>query len=432
MKRSQPRSMSRRPPRPVRVPPPLTRGSEKFEGSSVLSEFEGEFGILLWQSLRNVLLWNATEPAKRKGLFSTGAEEKRRVKLLSTEVEDSLRAPLAVIARLLADPAGADKRRVATACQRIGEWAEARGSLATALAYTQAAALTASNDARLSYAVGRLARQRAEYPRAETWFRRAILLGRQSGDWESYSMAFMGLGNLYIQRGSLPSAHKAHLRAYRAARRKGLRNAQGLALHELFVIAAQRKQVREAEDLAASAVKAYGSRHPKLPHLASDVSVFWISQGFFRPALTVLEALLPHFQQPVEQAAVLANVAVATAGLRNSDRFESAWQQAWEVVTQATTAEKTASVYLALAQSATTVEDWERAVLAAERALTIATERQEAEIKMAAEAVLESARERTLHKVQEEPVTAESSLIDHADALAVSVAKSLNAGLAAR
>jgi hypothetical protein len=106
----------------VRVPPPLTRGAEKFEGSSVLSEFEGEFGILLWQSLRNVLLWNATEPAKRKGLFSTGAEERRRVKLLSTEVEDSLRAPLAVIARLLADPVGADRRRVATACQRIGEW----------------------------------------------------------------------------------------------------------------------------------------------------------------------------------------------------------------------------------------------------------------------------------------------------------------------
>ncbi|HEX2191392.1 MAG TPA: hypothetical protein VHG51_20945, partial [Longimicrobiaceae bacterium] len=148
MKSTQSKSGGRRAPRPVRVPPPLTRGDEKFEGSSVLTEFEGEVGILLWQSLRNVLLWSATDPARRKGLFSAGADERRRVKLLSADVDDSLRAPLAVIARLLADPAGADKRRVTSACLKISEWAEKNDRLATALAFTQAAALTANNDAR--------------------------------------------------------------------------------------------------------------------------------------------------------------------------------------------------------------------------------------------------------------------------------------------
>lgn len=431
MKTSQPRSMSRRPPRPVRVPPPLTRGSERFEGSSVLSEFEGEFGILLWQSLRNVLLWNATEPAKRKGLFSAGAEERRRVKLLSTEVEDSLRAPLAVIARLLADPAGADRRRVATSCQRIGEWAEARGSLTTALAFTQAAALTASSDARLSYAVGRLARQLAEYPRAETWFRRAILLGRQSGDWESYSLAFVGLGNLYFQRGSLPSAQKAHLRAYRAARRKGIRNVQGMALHDLFVIASKRNEAREAEELAAAALKAYGSKHSRLPHFATDVSTFWVDQGVFAPALTVLEALLPHFQRPTEQMTVFANIALAAAGLHDVERFQSAWGQAWEITTNTAASEKSSSVYLTLAQGAANLEDWDRAVSAAERAVDVATERQEAEVRASAEALLTAIRERKLDHVQEQR-TAEPWIADHADTLATSVAKSLNAGLAAR
>lgn len=431
MKTPQPRSLSRRAPRPVRVPPPLTRGSEKFEGSSVLSEFEGEFGILLWQSLRNVLLWNATEPAKRKGLFSAGAEERRRVKLLSTEVEDALRAPLAVIARLLADPAGADKRRVAQACQRIGDWAESKGKLVTALAFTQAAALTASNEARLSYAVGRLARQLAEYPRAETWFRRAILLGRQSGDWESYSLAFVGLGNLYFQRGSLPSAQKAHLRAYRAARRKGIRNVQGMALHDLFVIASKRNQVREAEELAAAALKAYGNKHPRLSHFASDVATFWVDQGIFSPALTVLEALLPHFQQPVDQMRAFANIALATAGLHDIERFENAWQKAWEIATNTAVSEKSASVYLALAHSAATSEDWDRAVIAAERAAAVATERQEAEIKTSAEALLEAAQERELDQIQVQRTT-EPWVADHADVLAANVAKSLNAGLATR
>ena len=45
MKSTQSKAVSRRAPRPVRVPPPLTRGDEKFEGSSVLTEFEGDFGI---------------------------------------------------------------------------------------------------------------------------------------------------------------------------------------------------------------------------------------------------------------------------------------------------------------------------------------------------------------------------------------------------
>ncbi|HEX7239286.1 MAG TPA: hypothetical protein VF263_03390 [Longimicrobiaceae bacterium] len=429
MKTSQPKSMSRRPPRPVRVPPPLTRGSERFEGSSVLSEFEGDFGILLWQSLRNVLLWSTTETAKRKNLFSPGSEERRRVKLLSTEVEDSLRAPLAVIARLLADPSGADRRRVTTSCQRIAEWAEERGALATALAFTQAAALTSSGDARLSYAVGRLARQRAEYPRAETWYRRAILLGRQSGDWESYALAFAGLGNLYMQRGSLPSAHKAHVRAYRAARRKGLRGVQGMALHDLLLIAVKRNEVREAEELAASALKAYGPKHRNLPALANDVTLFWMDQGYYAPALVVLEALLPHFPRANGEMVVHGNIATAAAGLQDRERFDRAWQRGWELVSAPESQEHTATVSLTLAQAAVMLEEWERASTAAERALQVATLRQEAGVAASAQELLDALRERTAVPAVEVPA-AEPWMADHAGTLATTFARSLNAGLA--
>ncbi|HEX2093648.1 MAG TPA: tetratricopeptide repeat protein [Longimicrobiaceae bacterium] len=390
----------------------------------MLAEFDGDLGILLWQSLRNVMLWSATEPAKRKGLFSMGAEERRRVKLLSSDVDDSLRAPLAVIARLLADPAGADRRRVASACQRIGEWAEARNALATALAFTQAAALTASTDARLSYAVGLLARQRTEYARAETWFRRAILLGRQSGDWESYALAFVGLGKLYQQRGNLPSAQKAHLRAYRASRRKGLRNVQGMALHDLFVIAVERDQVRDAEEMAAAALKAYGPGHPRLPFFAHDVAFFWMERGYFAPAITVLTALLPHFQRPIDQALVLAHIARAAGGVHDMEQFEKSWQKAFAIVTSTEPAEKSAAVYLALAYGAGAVADWERTAAVAEKAAEIATAREEEKIKVSAEALLEAAQAKTSTPVLEEPVV-ESWMADHADALAANFARSL-------
>lgn len=430
MKSTQSKTVSRRAPRPVRVPPPLTRGDEKFEGSSVLTEFEGDFGILLWQSLRNVLLWSSTDPARRKGLFSSGAEERRRVKLLSAEVDDALRAPLAVIARLLADPAGADRRRVSSACLKIAEWAEKKEALATALAFTQAAALTGSNDARISYAVGRIARQRAEYPRAETWFRRAILLGRQGGDWESYAMAFGGLGNLYLQRGNFPAAHKAHLRAYRAAKRKGLRNVQGMTLHDLFVVALKRMQFREAEELAGAALKAYGPGHPHLPALGHDVAVFWINQGCYEPALTVFAALRPHIERTADQALVLAHMAEAAAGTNNRKIYEESWKAASELVAGPGSV-RSASVYLALADAAAMMEDWELAANAAKKAVLLADAREEADVKeQAEERLAEVQLGQTVLTSDKEAV--EPWMAGHADSLADSFAKSLQVNVAAR
>lgn len=424
MKSTQSKTASRRAPRPVRVPPPLTRGDEKFEGSSVLTEFEGDFGILLWQSLRNVLLWSATDPARRKGLFASGAEERRRVKLLSADVDDALRAPLAVIARLLADPAGADRRRVVTACLKIAEWAEKRDALATALAFTQAAALAGSNDARISYAVGRIARQRAEYPRAETWFRRAILLGRQGGDWESYALAFGGLGNLYIQRGNLPAAQKSLLRAYRAAKRKGLRNVQAMSLHDLFVVAEQRHQVREAEELAASALRAYGAGHARLPSLAHDVAVFWMAQGCYSPALTVLTALQSHFERPSEKALVVAHIAMAAAGMGDRDQYEEAWKAANLMVSGAGTMERSAGVHLALADAAAMMQDWDWSAAAAKKASLLADSREEVKVKERADGRLAQAVEGR-SPVAAEPTPAEPWIADHAGSLADSFAKSL-------
>ncbi|HEX2220712.1 MAG TPA: tetratricopeptide repeat protein, partial [Gemmatimonadales bacterium] len=329
-----------------------------------------------------------------------------------------------------ADPAGADKRRVTSACLKISEWAEKNDRLATALAFTQAAALTANNDARVSYAVGRLARQRAEYPRAETWFRRAILLGRQSGDWESYALAFGGLGNLYSQRGNLPAAQKSLLRAYRAAKRKGLRGVQAMALHELFGIAVQRQQVREAEELAASALRAYGAGHSLLPSLANDVAVFWMDQGCYAPALTVLSALQPHFQRASEQAGVHANIAFAAAGLGDMKRFEEAWTSAQRLAAGSASL-GSAALYVSLADAAVMARDWDRAAAVAKQAIQLADVREEAGLKERAEARLAEATAGQ-HSTEKVAVQDEPWIVDHADALAESFAKSLQPSGASR
>ena len=173
-------------PRPVasrrtRVPPALTRGPESMPASGILDEISGELGVMLWRSCRNVTLWAATPESSRGALFAGGAADVRAAELARLEVDPELVAPLSVTVRLLEALGGMDVGRVVNACRRISLWAEQRGSLATALDFMQAAAQAAPHVAALAYAVGRLARRRAEYDRAESWYGRAIVQARRSG-----------------------------------------------------------------------------------------------------------------------------------------------------------------------------------------------------------------------------------------------------------
>mgnify|MGYP006147039381 CR=1 FL=1 len=207
-----------------RVPPALTHGDDAFEGLSVLEEVPGEKGLVLWQSLRDALLWGMTRPEARSDLFADGAEPARVAAILASGLPAEAEEPLRTIAHMLSAPDTAREETVSLACRQVSLWADERGSMATSLAFAQAAAVVTPGDPATSFAVGKLARRRAENARAETWFRRTIGLGRQAKDWASYSEAFLGLGNLYIQRGNYPAARRFHIRGLRAARRHGLRD----------------------------------------------------------------------------------------------------------------------------------------------------------------------------------------------------------------
>ena len=282
MKSTRSKTAAPRLPRRWRTPPPLTRGSESLEGMEILREVGGEVGILLWQAYRNVMFWAAAEQGERGRLFSAEAGRKRQAELGEARIGEELAGPLAAIAEMLVAPDSTSGEAVAQACTGIARWAEEQGHLNTALAYTQAASVAAPRNARLSLAVGKLARRRGEAARAETWFRHTVMISRQIGDWESYSRAYIALGNMLIARGNLPAAGRMHIKALRAARRKGLQQIQGMALHDLFVIADEMGRDEQAEEYARQAFRAYGSGHPSLLGLAHDIAYFWCSAATSR------------------------------------------------------------------------------------------------------------------------------------------------------
>jgi tetratricopeptide (TPR) repeat protein len=377
-----------------RVPPAIMYGPEPLESACVFDELSGAAGLVLWQSLRDVTLWAGTPSADRDGLFSATAERKRIAAILSAGLEPALEQPLGMITAMVGHPGRVSAQRVALACRQVAQWAESSGKLATALAFAQAGAVACPGDASTAFKVGQIARRRAEHVRAETWFRRAIALGRQEGDWVSYALGFAGLGTLYMQRGNFPKARALQMRCLRAARRHSLRDVQGGACYDLHVIATASGQPEEAQRYARAAFEAYGPRHPNLPRLAHDVAYFWMTQGQFGPALSIFQALRPHIGRELEWTIVLPNIVRAAGGAGNTEVFESAWSEVERQPESDFNSEYAAEAFLELARGAASLKQWNRAEELVQRSLQIAVTRSEGRIEFEAEALLGMVRSR--------------------------------------
>jgi tetratricopeptide (TPR) repeat protein len=388
------RSMTAAPrlPRRWRTPPPLTRGSESLEGMEILREVGGEVGILLWQAYRNVMFWAAAEQGERGRLFSAEAGRKRQAELAEARISDELSGPLSSVGEMLTAPDSTGGEAVAQACTGIARWAEQQGHLNTALAYTQAASVASPRNARLALAVGKLARRRGEMARAETWFRHTVMISRQIGDWDSYSRAYIALGNMLVRRGNFPAAHRMHIKALRAARRKGLQQVQGMALHDLFVIATETGRPGHAEDYARQAYRAYGPTHPSVPALAHDVAYFWMNQGHFARALPIFENVLPHFSDPSVRFVVQAHIARAAGGSGDRTAFRRYWTECIRIAKEPFARVVAADALTELALGASSLNEWDRAEQASSRAIEIAQETGDAKALIRSEAILEAAR----------------------------------------
>ncbi len=387
--------MSRMPAsRRTRIPPAVTRGAETLPGAPILDEVSGDLGVVLWRSVRNVALWASTPAASRGALFAGPAAAIREQDLARVDVDPELVAPLSVMIRLLESPGGMELIRVVNACRRVSLWAEQRGYLATALEWAQAAAQAAPQSAALAYAVGRIARRRAEYDRAESWYARAIVAARRASDWRTYATAYTGLGNMAVQKGNFPWAKRAYLRCLKAAERHGITDLEGTSYHNLFVTEIETGAGLEANALAERAFRAFGPGHPEVPRLAYDVAYHWMLQGLCEQALRVGMTLERHFEAPAEHVLVLGLVARSAGGVRNPGAFAAARGRLDALLDAGSAEDSAARGLLGVAYGAASLGDWPLAEEYGARALRIATERREGRVVMAAEAALDFVRSR--------------------------------------
>ena len=409
------------------APPPLTHAKgERIAGMVVLEEFPDETGMLLWSSLRSVMLWASRPLGERERLFLPDAVRKRKAEIQQADVDPLLRVPLETLAQMLDAGVAPSPGAVANACRELSEWADEQRKLGTALAFMQAAAITVPADAHLAYLTGRFARRRAEYARAESWFSEAIVRNRYSHDWRVLALTYIGVGNLYLQRGNFPEARRLYTRALRTARKRGLREIEGMACHDLFVIAHESGRFEEADLFAIDGIRAYGPGHPRLPNLAHDIAVFWMNRGEFGRALPVLQALLPHIHSPRERLLTFGSIARAAGAVADRKVFDEMWTEIWRTTEDGPRTEGASQALLALAQGAASAGEWERAERAATRSLEISVKRREAQIQLVAAALHESVHHARL--AEESIQTPVQQPNETADALARELVASLQAG----
>lgn len=380
--------------RRTRVPPAITRGAETLAGAPILDEVSGDLGVVLWRSMRNVALWASTPAASRGALFAQPAAGIREDDLARLEIDPELVAPLSVMVRLLEAPGRMEMLRVVNACRRVSMWAEQRGYLATALEWAQTAANAAPLSAGLAYAVGRIARRRAEYDRAESWYARAIVQARRAQDWRTYATAYSGLGNMAVQKGNFPWAKRAYLRCLKAALRHGLEDLQGATYHSLFVTEIETGAGPEADALAEQAFRALGPGHPDLPRLAYDVAYHWMLEGICEEALRVGMTLERHFEAPAERVLVLGLVTRSAGGVADRAAFAAARERLDALLATGAAEDAAARGLLGVAYGAASLNDWPLAEEYGDRALRIANERREGRVVLAAEAALDFVRSR--------------------------------------
>lgn len=408
-----------------RAAPPLRHEDESAEGADILRELPSPAGVLLAAALRDVMLWVEAPAAARDGLFTSGAAARRTRQIRASEVEPDLWTPLLTLACMTEETEVFDDSRILHACRRVVGWAEENGAPAVRLAFTQAMAVARPADAGLALQVGRLARDAAQYARAETWLRWAIQLARGSKDHDTYVSGYIALGVLYRRMGNHPAAYTVAGRAVRAAKRYGLSELEGLALHNLFIFASDGPDVRRAYGFVREAAQAYGQNPHRLAVLAHDVASFWCDNAQYTRAAPVIEAVLPRMEAAFERALAASNLARALAGAGDREHYESARRMAIELIETLPGTAHRADAFLTVARADTLLEEWERAESAASSAAEIAARRGEAHVLIVAETELAAIR--ACRAAEAEATTSEESpgLARHAERLAVDLIRTL-------
>jgi tetratricopeptide (TPR) repeat protein len=286
---------------------------------SILREVDDPLGAALLLALYNVRLVAETARERRCHLFAGHVAVS-----LGDDVPGEIRGPLMLFATLMRLPQDVSDGALAHACRAVAEWAEANSRAITSVGYAEAAAHLLPDDPEMANLAGRACRRAGERQRAELWYERGAGLARRAENPLEHVNGLLGFGNLFRDQGDFGRAFTWIRRAGRTARRGGLRESAGEALHDAFFLSYLQDNLLRAATWAERAAKVYPVHASRFPYFAADLALLLGRNGLYHEAIKLLDAVQVHLQAPVEQLQLCAISAWVSGGARDSQRFSEA------------------------------------------------------------------------------------------------------------
>jgi tetratricopeptide (TPR) repeat protein len=372
---------------PLQMVHPAALPGAAVPGAEIVAELESGEGVVLCSLFRAALAWS-NDPA---GSISELAEVEEHA-LARLDDGDCWPAAALIAAQLAGGRV--DRVQVAQACFCMAEWALERNAGATALAFTLLAALVCPRHPRYAWAAGRMLRGHGRTREAEFWLERSQRVAVWTGDAVAHSKALGSLGVLAYVAGNYGKAERTLVEALSVAARNGLREHEGAVLHDLMVMEIERQDFPRAEAYGIRAVEKYLPGHARLPALAHDIGFLWMEQGNFARALPVLRSVVAHLADPAERFQSYAAAARAAGAVGDEAEFTTAWTGAQECAAIVGLDRLRAAALLDLGRGAASLGRWDTAIETLGRAVAIAEQRAESDVRLKAESALDSARKR--------------------------------------
>jgi tetratricopeptide (TPR) repeat protein len=223
-------------------------------------------------------------------------------------------------------------------------------------------------------AVGRLAARQGAQAVAETWLRRTIGLARRSRDAASYAGALFSLGQLSERSARLKAARAEYWSAVRHARRHGLYELQGRAVHGLLRIALREQDHSAAAQQARRVLRFYRRGHSKRGAVLLDAAEAELRGGAYASAAAMLrEALTLRLDTTREQVRAHTMLIRTAGGLDDRRSVEHAWHRALVLIDAHGSSPEGIRLLLNLARAGAEVMEDAHADVAAQRALAWAS-----------------------------------------------------------
>jgi len=315
------------------IPPAILNDpTERLEGERILAENAGDFGLLLWRTARDVVLWATTPIANRSDLFADASAGVRLARLATTPTPIDIGAAVDTINGMLTLGSRGDAQVTTVCCLSIASWARRNGLVHTSVAFAQAGAQASPFSADAALATGITVVAAKQPTRADSWFRRAIDLARRERNAAVYATALLERALLVESINEAALAERLYRKAYRAAQRAADRHVRARSAHGVFRLAQRRGDDATARAFALIAVRTCSHMTPGQPDLLYDVGEFWIESGNARLANAALAHLWAIRStasgEPGKQllvAALTARVSADTSPERSALAAAEAW-----------------------------------------------------------------------------------------------------------